>query len=192
MLNASMVKEHTIFRSLYFLVANSKHRDCNCLCRHMTSSSSCCLRSFWACRATAKALLLVFKETLKNDEVSGFVLKRRDKFRRITLQFIFLVWHWFGFQFNSVTFFDLLSILFLTFDAAAAERLDPFNDAIVLPCSVSISRWWRWIIGDLKKKKKSIVSSWNRSETRAEFKIITLASFISSFFNGNCQKLLSA
>lgn len=63
--------KRTSFLCLYFLVANSKQRASTCFCRYMTSISSWLLLLLWACKARAKALLLVFKETLKKDEVSG-------------------------------------------------------------------------------------------------------------------------
>lgn len=61
----------TSFLCLYFLAASSKVRACSCFCRYTTCISSCLLFSFWACRARAKALLLVFRETLKKEELSG-------------------------------------------------------------------------------------------------------------------------
>ena len=69
----------TSFLSLYFLVANSKHRASTCFCRYTISISSCRLRSFWASRARAKALLLVFRETLKKEDVSGVVREEESQ-----------------------------------------------------------------------------------------------------------------
>ncbi|TNN37226.1 hypothetical protein EYF80_052613 [Liparis tanakae] len=53
----------------------SKHKAFTCFWRCTTSISSCRLLSFWACRPSAKALLLVFSETLKKEETRADSLR---------------------------------------------------------------------------------------------------------------------
>lgn len=75
----------------------------------MISISSCRHLCFWNSRARAKALLLVFKETLKKDEVSNMITDGEHNIRIQNIDNTEMCWN---------EWEDRLLILFLIFDAA--------------------------------------------------------------------------